>query len=162
MTFKEFSLFFSELFFCRLLTIRFRTAQDLQQENAQPTAEMAKLEKLQIELEKTKTAVKKLVPPDYSIFHDLKMVTADELLERKPELQEDADELTGVEHRHFILSEMMKFETTRRKEVMKEIEELTVKKRSLQDEVNFRTVFHITSILCFTKNLEATKSPLEF
>ena len=62
----------------RKLAIHCRTAQESQQSaNSCPSAAYSKLQRMRSELELLRVAVGKLVPQDYSVFNDLKLVSVE-------------------------------------------------------------------------------------
>ncbi|XP_055335818.1 uncharacterized protein LOC129586547 [Paramacrobiotus metropolitanus] len=120
----------------RALTIHSRSAQEAQQAATnQPSADMAKLERLQGELDTTRSAVGRLVAPDYSVFRDLRMVSRDELERLYPET---GREIESGDRQHRMLLGQMNHEMERRRGVMRELEELEREKRVLQEQIKKR------------------------
>ncbi|OQV25514.1 hypothetical protein BV898_00454 [Hypsibius exemplaris] len=126
----------------RKLAIHCRTAQEAQQLiYSQPSAEFFKLERLRAELDQLKSAVARLIPQDYSVFSDLKLISVEEVIKLRPDLGVDAQhhsETDSHDQHHRVFCAQIEYEQERRKKVMAEIEVLTKKKRSLQDEVKKR------------------------
>ena len=121
----------------RKLAIHCRTAQESQQSaHSCPSAAYSKLQRMRSELELLRVAVGKLVPQDYSVFNDLKLVSVEEARKLKPEHFAEAHRFSETDLHHRTFCAQIEYEQERRKKVMQEIDGLVKKKKSLQEDVS--------------------------